>query len=172
MVYVRLERGKLNHNELDLKRRRMKGRPRVKRYITSAPKIEGMKPYGLSDDILRNESNDDEESMHDPIFLNYEEYESIRLCDYENNNQEMSAAAMGVSRPTFTRIYMKARQKVARAMVEGRILMIGKGANAVMKDSWYECESCGAIFEPQHDNILQKAELKCSLCGSLRVKKY
>lgn len=140
------------------------------RYVNSRPKIKGMKPFGLENDILIEEGFSKDgglmQSSKDTILLNYEEYEAIRLSDYENLNQCESAEIMGVSRPTFTRIYKKARRKVAQAMVEGREIII-KGGNIVLNDSWYRCLECGAIFE-----IENKSEPKCALCSSSSIKPY
>lgn len=61
------------------------------------------------------------------ITLALDEYESIRRIDYEGQDQETAAAAMGVSRPTVTRIYQSARKKIARVLVRGEALMIEGG---------------------------------------------
>ena len=57
------------------------------------------------------------------VILHLEEYEAIRLLDYQNLTQEEAAVYMDVSRPTLTRIYEEARNKVATAFVEGRDLI-------------------------------------------------
>lgn len=91
--------------------------------------MEGFKPFGIPMTDL------------EPEILLYEEYESIRLTDYEMLTQEQSAARMDVSRPTFTRIYAKARQTIARAFVEGKAIFI-EGGNYHTEDCWYRCEAC------------------------------
>lgn len=53
------------------------------------------------------------------IILRLEEFEAIRLLDYQNLTQEQAAVHMDISRPTLTRIYEEARHKVATAFVEG-----------------------------------------------------
>ena len=67
------------------------------------------------------------------ITLTLDEYEAIRRIDYEGQDQETAAAAMGVSRPTVTRIYQSARRKIARVLVQGEALMI-KGGPVVQVD--------------------------------------
>jgi len=52
--------------------------------------------------------------------LNFDEYETIRLLDYEGLMQEEAAERMNVSRPTLTRIYENARKTMAKAFVEGK----------------------------------------------------
>jgi hypothetical protein len=46
---------------------------------------------------------------------------------------------MNVSRPTFTRIYEKARRTIAEAFVEGKAIFI-EGGNYHTDDFWYKCE--------------------------------
>ena len=64
------------------------------------------------------------------IVLGADELEAIRLADVEGLYQEGAAARMGVSRATFGRILAAARSKVARALVEGTVLLIGGGDDA------------------------------------------
>ena len=59
--------------------------------------------------------------------LRLDEFEALRLADLEGLYQEAAAERMGVSRPTFARILARARSAVARALVEGRVLVIGEG---------------------------------------------
>ncbi|SET20120.1 DUF134 domain-containing protein [[Clostridium] polysaccharolyticum] len=61
------------------------------------------------------------------IRLSLDEYETIRLLDYENLNQEECAARMGVARTTVTAMYENARKKLIRAVVEGKRLSIAGG---------------------------------------------
>ena len=71
-------------------------RPKRNRCIEHPPIMEGFKPFGIPMTKL------------EPIILLYEEYESMRLADYEGLTQAQAAEQMQVSRPTFTRIYEKA----------------------------------------------------------------
>lgn len=75
------------------------------------------------------------------VILLFEEFEAIRLADYENLTQEEAAAKMNISRPTFTRLYDKARKSISKAFVEGKAIII-KGGNFVTDDYWYKCEDC------------------------------
>lgn len=56
-----------------------------------------------------------------------EELEAIRLKDLEGLEQEACAERMGISRPTFQRVILSARQKLARALVEGKAIRIEGG---------------------------------------------
>lgn len=59
--------------------------------------------------------------------LRLDELEALRLADLEGLYQEAAAERMGVSRPTFARILARARQIVARALIEGHLLVVGEG---------------------------------------------
>jgi predicted DNA-binding protein (UPF0251 family) len=61
----------------------------------------------------------------DPIFINLAEAEVLRLVDLTGMYQEQAGAAMGVSRGTVWRLLSTAREKMVRAMYEGRSIIIG-----------------------------------------------
>ena len=58
------------------------------------------------------------------ITIEHDEYEAFKLAAYDRLLQEEGAAKMEISRPTFTRIYNSAIQKIAQAIVEGKIIDI------------------------------------------------
>lgn len=120
------------------------------------PAVSGFKPYG----------GKATQSKAQGVYLFYEEYESLRLSDYEKHTQCESAAIMGVSRPTFTRIYQSAREKIAKAFVEGLRIII-EGGKVQLDGDWYVCGHCSALFtaEGQTPSV-------CPLCGSTSVSSY
>ncbi|AQQ70310.1 hypothetical protein SMSP2_00654 [Limihaloglobus sulfuriphilus] len=61
------------------------------------------------------------------VELGLDEFESIRLLDYEGLDQLSAAEKMHVSRPTVTRIYSSARKKIAMAFTEGKAIRIEGG---------------------------------------------
>lgn len=117
--------------------------PRIKtiRKVLNPPIIKGFKPYGQGNNSAETAS----------ISLLYEEYEALRLCDYDMYNHIQASSAMGVSRPTFTRIYGSARQKIAQAFVEGRQIII-EGGKVYFDSDWYHCSKCHCFFNnPERD---------------------
>ncbi len=109
-------------------------RPKRNRRMHQPPILRGFKPFGAPP------------SLKDAVNLLFEEYEALRLADYDNLTQEESAKKMNVSRPTFTRIYDHARKKIAMAFVENRSIVID-GGNIEMHDEWYRCLDCNSVFK-------------------------
>jgi len=68
-----------------------------------------------------------EEGEKEVIFLTLEEYEVIRLLDYQGLTQAECAEHMGVARTTVTGMYETARKKLAQMLVEGKALRISGG---------------------------------------------
>ncbi|HKM94767.1 MAG TPA: DUF134 domain-containing protein [Prolixibacteraceae bacterium] len=99
------------------------------RRVSMMPPMEGFKPFGIPMRQLES------------VIMFYEEFEAIRLADYENLNQVDAAKKMNISRPTFTRLYDKARKKTAKAFVEGKAIII-KGGTYETEDYWYKCDDC------------------------------
>jgi predicted DNA-binding protein (UPF0251 family) len=61
------------------------------------------------------------------IVISLEEYEVIRLVDYEGMDQSGAAQIMNVSRQTVGRILKLARMKLANAVVEGHRFKVAGG---------------------------------------------
>ena len=97
------------------------------------------------------------------ILITVDEFEAIRLSDFEGMNQREASTVMQVSQPTFNRILASARSKVARGLVEGNVLRI-EGGNYVLGDGsgFLRCENCGKETDPD-----AKA---CPECGSTNLR--
>ena len=100
-----------------------------------------------------------------PVQLNYEEYEVFRLLDYEGLTQAEASLIMKVSRPTITRIYERARKKLAQAVTEARQLDI-EGGRAFFDGEWYMCERCESHF----NNPVNEAIKACPLCHCSNIQ--
>ena len=79
---------------------------------------------------LQQQSPGEEAFLDDTntITMTVEEYETIRLIDYMNFNQEECAHHMQVARTTVQRIYNQARKKLAIFLVDGPRLYISGGS--------------------------------------------
>lgn len=134
--------------------------PRIKmlRKVSNPPIIKGFKPYGRESGKQNSEL----------VNLLYEEYEAIRLSDYDMLNHHQASVMMGVSRPTFTRIYASALHKTAKAFVEGKQISI-EGGKVYFDSDWYHCEKCTCYFNNPEK---EKPIVNCPLCNSPHVDKF
>jgi len=128
--------------------------PRQKqlRKIFAPPKFTGFKPYGCV------------KGCKGSIDLFYEEYEAIKMADYDLLKYEEAAVIMGVSRATFARICESARRKIARALVDGKEIKTVYG-NAYLENEWFLCKDCNARFDIQTAII----ENNCPVCRSANI---
>ncbi len=123
--------------------------------MNNPPHFKGFRPIGLSEG-------------NNPVVINYEEYEAIRLSDYELNGHVEASRIMGISRPTYTRIYESARRKVAQAFVLGKTIVF-EGGKVYFDSEWYTCNHCGCWF----NHPAKEEEIKmCSLCASTDIEQY
>lgn len=114
-------------------------RPQQSRKICNPPLMKGYKPFGIPRSSLLS------------VALLFDEYETIRLLDYEGLNQEQAAERMNVSRPTLTRIYEKARKNIAKAFVEGKMILI-EGGNVQFDKEWFRCVRCHKLIEGEENH--------------------
>ena len=129
--------------------------PRRKRLrkVVAPPGFRGYKPYG----------NAPHKKQY--VELLYEEYEAIKLADYDFLNHLEASKLMGVSRPTFARIYESARRKLANALVETREIRTTFG-NAILDGCWYLCSKCHARFTIP----VRMTNRACPICRSLETE--
>jgi predicted DNA-binding protein (UPF0251 family) len=111
-----------------------------------APHFSGFDAIGIPDEAST-------------IFLNLEEYEALKLSDYELLTQAEASEIMNVSRPTFTRIYESARRKIAKALVEGCNIRFEGGNTSIV--NWFKCSKCKIAF-----TITESSGTTCPICKS------
>lgn len=102
--------------------------------------------------------------------LKLEELEAIRLKDLEGLEQEECAEKMEVSRPTFQRILLSAREKIADSLVNGKIIHI-EGGNFTQNICPVHCLDCGKewLESFEHLESIKSGEYACPACGSAKV---
>ncbi len=67
------------------------------------------------------------------IVLTLDEFEAIRLLDYEHLSQTQAAKEMHIHRSTVSRIISAARQKIAKALVDINTIKIEGGCCKVIR---------------------------------------
>ncbi len=87
-------------------------RPRKCRCIKSKPNALYFKPRGIP--LVELEE----------VSIGLDEFEAVRLADYEGLYQEDGADRMKISRATFGRILNEAHRKVAECLIKGKALRI------------------------------------------------
>lgn len=119
--------------------------------MSGLPSVKGFFPFGA------------ELVLDGAVILALEEYESIKLADYEGLSQEEASVKMGISRPTFTRIYEEARKKIAKSLVEGKSFVI-EGGNVYFDFESLKCRKCGNAFKLPQDKM--EKPISCPKCQS------
>lgn len=87
-------------------------RPRKCRFIQCKPDATYFKPRGIPLVEL------------DEVSLTLDEFEAIRLADYEQLYHANAAKTMNISRQTFGRILRSARRKVSECLIASKALRI------------------------------------------------
>ncbi len=82
------------------------------------------------------------ESEKGEIIMTVEEYETIRLIDFENFSQEECSEYMHVARTTVQQTYNDARKKLSQMLVRGCALKIA-GGHYQLCDGLEEKCNCG-----------------------------
>lgn len=91
-----------------------KGRPKKVRYIQKMPQTIQFSPRGKP-------------GRPDEVVLSLDQFEALKLTDYQGFSQTQGAVAMKISRPSFGRILRDARKKVADGLVNGKIIKFRMG---------------------------------------------
>ena len=116
-------------------------RPRKHRRVCGLPDVNRFGPLGRSSGKLS------------AIIMTVDEYESIRLIDYEGFTQEEASLQMNVARTTVQGIYALARQKISKSLVDGRTLQIEGGEYLLCEDLESNCRlGCRGDSTPRRQN--------------------
>ena len=121
------------------------------------------------------------------VELTFDELESLRLSNIEKLSQTDAALKMDIHQSTFQRTMMRAREKIADALVNGKAIKL-KGGDYTMpgrdrtgpvgtgigRGRGYggpevcKCSKCGN--EQQHVRGKPCIETKCAKCGTMMVR--
>lgn len=96
-------------------------RPRIRRRIRRLPRVNYFKPAGIRMKELQE------------IVLNCEEFEAIRLVDFEEIGQLKAGKKMNISQPTLSRLLKNGRKKISEAIIQGKAIRICGGDYKICK---------------------------------------
>jgi len=114
-------------------------RPKCCRKISNLPNVNYFQPRCMPLHLLEE------------LTLTLDEFESIRLADFEGLYQEESANKMNVSRQTFARILNSAHKKIAEALIQGKALKIEGGEVEICNNKEFVCEKCNCKLKKLND---------------------
>ncbi len=115
--------------------------------------------------------------------LTVDEFEAVRLKDLEGLEQEECAKKMNISQPTFHRLVLSARKKIADAIVNGKAIKIeggvyemaqprsgriGRGMGFGGPAITCVCPKCG--YEEQKVRGVPCTSKNCPKCSSMMVR--
>jgi predicted DNA-binding protein (UPF0251 family) len=126
-------------------------KPKKERLVKYPPHVVLFKPQGIPAFLLEQ------------VIVTVDEYEAVRLMDYEGLDQEEAAKRMGVSRATGARILESAHKKIAEALTQGKAIRIEGGSYVIQMDRYW-CQSCGQYWEMK--GRTGESAAQCPSCGS------
>ncbi|TQI66434.1 putative DNA-binding protein (UPF0251 family) [Clostridium sp. KNHs216] len=102
--------------------------------------------------------------------LKLEELEAVRLKDLEGLEQGECAERMEVSRPTFQRILLSAREKIADSLINGKTIHV-EGGTFTRNICPVKCRSCGKEWTESFESLapIGNGDYACPSCGSKEV---
>lgn len=104
-------------------------RPRVGKKVCCLPQNELFGPLDMNSE------------QTETIVMSVEEYETIRLIDYERMTQEECAQHMKVARGTVQKLYNDARMKISKLLVDGSNVQI-KGGDYLLYEEEEKARGC------------------------------
>jgi predicted DNA-binding protein (UPF0251 family) len=128
-------------------------RPKCPRHVNGLPFNNHFKPKGIPMSALKE------------VVLTVDEFEALRLADYEGLYHQQAAKEMNVSRQTFGRIMESAHKKVADVIIHGRALKIEGGVFKTTEKRRFKC------FECLHEWDLPSGAGRPSRCPSCKGRK-
>jgi predicted DNA-binding protein (UPF0251 family) len=120
------------------------------------PDVNYFKPKGIPSVFLEE------------VILTLDEYEAIKLADFEELYQEQAALKMKISRQTFGRIIDSAHKKIADVLTHGKALKIEGGTIEIENAPKTRCGKCNHWFEQP---IEPEDSIACPKCKHMEAVK-
>jgi predicted DNA-binding protein (UPF0251 family) len=139
-------------------------KPKKHRFVQGPPAVAFFKPQGIP--LFQLEQ----------VVLDVDEFEAIRLVDYEGLHLEDAAKRLQVSRATCARIIDSAHHKIGTALTHGHAIRI-EGGTFVLGKNRYRCRDCGSRWEIEIGaGTAPRGAVACPACRSdstrsLRVRR-
>ncbi len=129
-------------------------RKKLHRRVHQEPPVSVFKPAGIPARDL------------DEILITVDEFEAIRLADFEGMSQREASVTMQISQPTFNRVLSSARSKIAKGLVQGDVLRI-EGGRYLLEDGTgvLLCVACGYTLDMKSDD-----RSSCPKCNSTNLR--
>lgn len=131
------------------------GRKPCWRRVDFMPQVNYFKPAGIPLANLQE------------VRLSIDEAETIRLKDIEGLEQDDCARKMSISRSTFARILLSARQKMADALLNGKAIRI-EGGNYEMAVRQFRCGN-GHEWELPFEVMIKQPPELCPTCNTTNI---
>lgn len=142
-------------------------RPRRLRRVRAMPDIDYFKPAGVKASELNQ------------VVLTVDEYEAVRLKDFQGMEQNEAAKKMNISQPTFNRLLASARKKISDAIINGKAIKIEGGSYKMVQPrgrgmgfggpaEYCVCPKCRTRV--QKKRTIPCAEMQCPECGALMTR--
>jgi predicted DNA-binding protein (UPF0251 family) len=123
--------------------------------VDSLPQVTYFKPAGVPLASIQE------------VRLSIEETEAIRLKDVEGLEQDACARKMKVSRSTFARILLLARQKISEALLGGKAIRI-EGGNYELAKRNFRCGN-GHEWEVPFEIMVKQPPVLCPTCNTSEI---
>ncbi len=131
-------------------------RPSKCRRVSANPQAVHFKPAGV---MMRD---------LEQLELTLDEFEAVRLADYEGMYQDEAAEQMNVSRQTFGNIIGSAHRKIADFLVNAKSLTIAGGSIEIAgpEPRYFLCNGCANVWQTEYTN---PGPALCPECGSENI---
>ena len=130
-------------------------RPKSCRWVRFQPRSQFFKPRGIPLQFLEE------------VSLSIDEFEAIRLADFDGLYQEEASKKMRISRQTFGRILSEAHRKIGECLVLGKALRI-EGGEYLLLTRKFQCTSCASVWDVPYGRPRSR---RCPHCGDNNIQR-